>query len=58
MNKEELEYSVKEALRCEFDISHKYRMIQIYETSKALGYEEQAEEMKSDIYADYNINLN
>ena len=57
MNKEELEYSVKQALRCEFDIAQEYRAIEIYKTSKQLGYDEEAEEMKSDIYAEFNINL-
>ena len=58
MEKEELNYSIQQALRCEFDLSYKERMIQIYKTSKQLGFEEQAEEMKSDIYADYQIELN
>ena len=57
MKKEDLEYSIRQALRCEFDISNKLRMIEIYETSKAMGYDDQADEMKSDIYADYNLIL-
>lgn len=57
MEKDELNYSIQQALRCEFDISHEERMIQIYKTSKALGFEEQAEEMKEDIRHDYNIKL-
>ena len=58
MEQSEIEFSIQQALRCEFDISHKERMIQIYKTSKALGYEDQAEEMRSDILSDYNLNLN
>lgn len=58
MEKEELEYSIERALRCEFDVSHEERMIEIYKTSKQLGFDEQAEEMRSDIEHDYNIKLN
>jgi len=32
--------------------------IQIYHTSYHLSYYDQAEEMKSDLYADYQIELN
>jgi hypothetical protein len=55
MEKEELNYSIQTALRCEFDLSYKERMIQIYKTSKQLGFEEQAFEMKQDIEHDYNL---
>ena len=57
MDKETLEYSMQQALRCEFDIAQEHRAIEIYKTSKQLGYDEQAAEMKSDIYAEFNIEL-
>jgi hypothetical protein len=57
MEKEELEYSVKKSLRLEFETCDKDRAIEIYKTSKQLGYDEQAEEMKSDIEFEFNIKL-
>lgn len=49
MDKEELENSIKQALDCEFNISNGERQIQIYETSKALGYDKQCEEMRREL---------
>ena len=57
MEKEELEYSIQTALRHEFEHAPKQRAIEIYKTSKQLGYDEQAEEMKSDIEFEFNIKL-
>jgi hypothetical protein len=57
MEKSEIEYSIQTALRKEFDDTHKFRAIEIYQTSKALGYDEQAEEMKNDILIDYNLKI-
>lgn len=57
MTKEEIEYSIKKALRCEFDISYVDRQIEIYKTCKAMKYEEQVAEMRSDIECDHNIKL-
>ncbi len=57
MDKEEKEYSIQTALRFEFETADKDRAIEIYNTSKALGYDEQAEEMKSDILIEFNIEL-
>lgn len=57
MEKEDLEYSIKTALRHEFEHAPKHRAIEIYKTSKQLGYDEQAEEMKSDIEFEFNIKL-
>ncbi len=57
MEKSELEYSIQKALRNEFESAHKDRAIEIYKTSKQLGYDEQAEEMKSDIEFEFNIKL-
>lgn len=57
MDKEEKEYSIQTALRFEFETADKDRAIEIYKTSKALGYDEQAEEMKSDILIEFNIEL-
>lgn len=57
MDKEDKDYSIQTALRFEFETADKYRAIEIYKTSKALGYDEQAEEMKSDILIEFNIEL-
>lgn len=58
MDKEEADYVIQRSLRDDFDQSNKYRQIEIYKATKHLQYLELAEEMKSDFYADYNINLN
>ena len=50
--------SIREALRKEFDYASKDRAIQLYYTSKALGYEDQADEMASDIETEFNIVIN
>jgi len=57
MEKEEIEYSIQSALRHEFEHAPRDRAIEIYKTSKQLGYDEQAEEMKSDIEFEFNIKL-
>ncbi|MCP4354366.1 MAG: hypothetical protein GY793_01795 [Proteobacteria bacterium] len=57
MDKEDKDYSIQTALRFEFETANKDRAIEIYNTSKVLGYDEQAEEMKQDIYIEFNIEL-
>ncbi len=58
MDKEDKDYSIQTALRFEFDAGCDItRSVEIYNTSKALGYDEQAEEMKEDIYIEFNIEL-
>ncbi len=57
MEKDEIEYIVKRSLRDDFDNSDKDRMIEIYKVSKALGHEEEAAEMKSDLISDYNLKI-
>ena len=34
MEKDELNYSIQQALRCEFDISHEERMVEIYKNNR------------------------
>lgn len=58
MDKDEIEYSIKKALRHEFDVADAKRQIEIYHTAKYLRYEEEVEEMRSDILSDHNIKLN
>ena len=58
MEEDEIEYSIKKALRYEFDDSDLKRQIEIYHTVKFLKYEEDIEEMRSDILSDHNIDLN
>jgi len=58
MTTEEKHESIKEALRKEFDFANELRAIEIYNTSKLMGYKEQAEEMASDIEFEFNIVLN
>ena len=57
MTKEEVDYHVQESLRDTFDRGDKDKQIIIYNVSESLGFYEQAEEMKSDIKSDHNINL-
>ena len=59
MELEEKHLSIKTALRFEFDSDclSKERAVDIYNTSLAMGYKEQAEEMKSDIEFEFNIKL-
>ncbi len=57
MEKEDLQYSIKTALRHEFETAHKDRAIEIYKTSKQLGFDEQAQEMASDIEFEFNIKI-
>ena len=57
MEKEEVDYIIKRSLRDDFDMSHKYRQIEIYKVSKHLGHEEEAEEMKRDLKSDYNLTI-
>lgn len=57
MEKEEIDYIIQRSLRRDFDNSSKDVQLEIYEASKASGYEEQADEMKSDLISDYNIKL-
>jgi hypothetical protein len=49
--------SIRQALRKEFDFAGKDRAIEIYYTSKEMGYKDQAEEMASDIESEFNIVL-
>ena len=58
MEKSELDYSIKKALRKEFDISDAYRQVEIYHTVKELKFEEDVAEMRSDILSDHNIKVN
>lgn len=47
---EEYKDSIFTSLRVEFDIiQNDERLIEIYETTKALGFEEEAEEMRNDL---------
>lgn len=57
MEETETEYLLKQILRREFDGAIKERAIEVYEISKSLGYDEQSEEMKSDIEFEFNIKL-
>ena len=57
MEKDEFEYSIKKALRYEFDNSAAFRQVEIYHTAKELKYDEEVEEMRSDILSDHNIKL-
>ena len=57
MEKSEVEYSVRRALRIEFDRADKDRQIEIYKTFKELKFEEDVAETRSDIYADHGIEL-
>ena len=57
MNDLEKNISIREALRKEFDYANKDRAIELYYTSKALGYESQAYEMANDVYVEFNIDL-
>ena len=57
MNLEEKHTSIQTALRFEFETATEQRAIEIYKTSLAMGYKEQAEEMKSDIEFEFNIIL-
>lgn len=57
MDKSEVEYSIKKALRKEFDSSDAYRQVEIYHTCQELKYDEEVAEMRSDIKSDHNINL-
>tara|TARA_R110001632_G_scaffold219355_1_gene348830 strand:+ start:417 stop:605 length:189 start_codon:yes stop_codon:yes gene_type:complete len=61
MDISELEYSIRKSLRIEFDNSDAYRQVEIYHTIKELGrtysFEEDIEEMRSDILSDHNIEL-
>ena len=58
MTKDEQEYSIKKALRFEFDKSDAFRQVEIYHTVKELKYDEEVEEMRSDILSDHNIIVN
>jgi len=58
MEEDEIEYSILKALRYEFDDSDLKRQIEIYHTVKYLKYDEEIEEMRSDILSDHNIELN
>ena len=57
MELEEKHDSIKTALRFEFETATEQRAIEIYKTSLAMGYKEQAQEMKSDIEFEFNIIL-
>ena len=57
MTEEEKDYHIQESLRETFDRGDKDKQINIYNVSYQLGFYEQAEEMKSDIKSDHNINL-
>ena len=57
MNDLQKNISIREALRKEFDYASKDRAIEIYYTSRALGYESQADEMANDVYVEFNIDL-
>jgi len=57
MTREELEESVKKALRFEFENAKEHRAVEIYKTSIKLGFNEQAREMASDIEAEFNTKL-
>jgi len=57
MNDLEKNISIREALRKEFDYASKDRAIQIYYTSKEMGYEDQAYEMAQDVETEFNIVL-
>ncbi len=54
----EIEYSVKQALECEFNISELQRKVEIIKTAKALEYDELAQEMTAETEVDYNIQIN
>ena len=58
MKKDEIEYSVKQALECEFNISELQRKVEIIKTAKALEYDELAQEMTAETEVDYNIQIN
>jgi len=57
MNDLEKNMSIRQALRKEFDYASKDRAIEIYYTSKEMGYKDQAEEMANDVYVEFNIDL-
>jgi hypothetical protein len=57
MTKEDLKESIFRALRKEFDsIQDEDRLKEIYETTKALGYVDEAEEMHNDLVVEGIIN--
>ncbi len=57
MTKEDLKESIHRALRKEFDsIQDEDRLKEIYETTKALGYVDEAEEMQNDLLVEGIIN--
>jgi hypothetical protein len=58
MNDLQKNISIREALRKEFDYASKDRAIELYYTSKEMGYETQAEEMASDIETEFNVVIN
>ena len=58
MDKETLKYSIIQALDCEFTLANYKRKLEIYKTSKELGYTEQSEEMREEINLEYNIKIN
>jgi len=58
MNELQKNMSIRQALRKEFDYAGKDRAIEIYYTSKEMGYEDQAYEMASDIETEFNIVIN
>ena len=57
MEQNHIDYSIQQSLRHEFETAHKFRAIEIYKTSLALGFDEQALEMRSDLEAEFNIKL-
>jgi len=58
MNELQKNMSIREALRKEFDYAGKNRAIEIYHTSKELGYKDQAYEMAQDIETEFNVVIN
>ena len=58
MKKDEIEYSLKLSLECEFNISELQRKVEIIKTAIALEYDDLAQEMTDETEIDYNIKIN
>ena len=58
MEKDEIEYSIKQSMQCEFDVSELKRKVEIIKTAKLSGYDELAQVMQDETELEYNIKIN